>query len=101
MAVRLLPTIDQLPQPLRRFMDRLTQEQKLLLVLKRELYHNDWRPMQTDLRHRLEGRPYVLRLAARIDEDLERIEQMQQIEQHYRVDLADYIADLAETELST
>lgn len=94
MSVKLLPTIDGLPEPLRRFMDRLTDEQKLLLVLKRELYSRDWRPMITDLRNRLEGRPYVLRLAARIDDDLKRIEQLMELEARYKVDLSEYLADL-------
>jgi hypothetical protein len=96
MPVKLLPTVDRLPEPLRRFMDRLTDEQKLLLVLKRELYDGDWRPMITDLRNRLEGRPYVLRLAARIDDDLRRIEQMMELERHYRVDLSEFLQSLEE-----
>jgi len=75
-------------------MDRLTDEQKLLLVLKRELYDGDWRPMISDLRNRLEGRPYVLRLAARIEDDLDRIERMRQLEDHYEVDLASHIEPL-------
>jgi hypothetical protein len=94
MPVKLLPSVDHLPEPLRRFMDRLAEEQKLLLVLKRELYNGDWRPMTTDLHNRLEGRPYVFKLGERIEEDLRRIEQMRQLEQHYQVDLADYLAEL-------
>lgn len=91
MPVRVLPTIDRLPEPLRRFMDRLTAEQKLLLVLKRELYDGDWRPMVSDLRNRLAGRPYVVRLAGRIEEDLARIERLAELEGHYGVDLTDYV----------
>ncbi len=94
MSVGVLPTIDRLPEPLRRFMDRLTDEQKLLLVLKRELYAGDWAAMIQDLRHRLEGRPYVLRLAARIEDDLARIQAMRQLEHHYEVDLADFLAPI-------
>jgi hypothetical protein len=91
MTVNVLPTIDRLPEPLRRFMDRLTDEQKLLLALKRELYGGDWRPMVTDLRNRLAGRPYVLKLAHRIDDDLRRIDQMAEMERHYQVELSDFI----------
>ena len=94
MAERVLPKIDRLPEPLRRFVDDLSSEQKLLLVLKRDLYDNDWQPMITDLKNRLEGRPYVLRLAHRIEDDLRRIEQMREIEQQHHVDLADYIEDV-------
>lgn len=75
-------------------MDRLADEQKLLLVLKRELYAGDWRAMVTDLRNRLEGRPYVFKLGERIEEDLRRIDQMHQLEEHYQVDLSDFLADL-------
>lgn len=94
MSIPLLPTVDRLPEPLRRQVDRLTEEQKLLLVLKRQLYDGDWRPMVTDLRNRLAGRPYVLKLAHRIEDDLQRIEQMRQMEQQYDVDLAAFIQDL-------
>lgn len=98
MALRVMPTIERLPEPLRRFMDRLTQEQTLLLVLKRELYGGAWGPMVVDLRNRLEGRPYIFRLAARIEDDLARIAQMQELERHFEVDLADYVGGLDDTE---
>lgn len=94
MPVNVLPTIERLPEPLRRFMDRLTPEHKLLLVLKRELYDGEWRPMTTDLRNRLEGRPHVVHLAGRIEDDLVRIERMAELERHYGVDLTDFIQTL-------
>ena len=103
MVVKLLPTVERLPEPLRRFMAQITDEQKLLLVLKRELYDRDWAPMITDLQNRLEGRPYVLTLAHRIEDDLERIEKMRNLEQQHGVDLSDYIQsleDLINTERS-
>lgn len=98
MQVRTLPSIDRLPLPLRRFMDRLSDEQKLLLVLKRELYDGDWQPMIRDLKNRLAGRPYVLKLAARIEDDLRRIEEMSQLERHYQVDLSHHLEPLADVE---
>jgi hypothetical protein len=101
MTVKVLPSIDRLPQPLRRFMDRLSDEQKLLLVLKRELYDGDWEPMVRDLDNRLNGKPYMLKLAARIEEDLQRIEQMRQLERHYGVDLTRYIQEIADVETVT
>ncbi len=101
MTVRVLPSIDRLPPPLRRFMDRLSEEHKLLLMLKRDLYDGDWRPMLTDLENRLEGRPFVLRLAHRIEDDLQRIEQMRQLERHYQVDLARFIEELEDVETAT
>lgn len=94
MSIPLLPTVDRLAEPLRRFVDRLTEEQKLLLVLKRQLYDGDWQPMVTDLRNRLEGRPYVLRLAHRIEDDLRRIEQIRRMEEQYNVDLSAFVSDI-------
>lgn len=91
MSVQVLPSIDRLPEPLRRFMDRLSDEHKLLLVLKRDLYDGAWTPMIADLRNRLDGRPYVLKLAHRIEDDLRRIEQMRELERHYEVDLAAFL----------
>lgn len=96
MGVKLLATVDALPEALRRFMGELTEEQKLLLVLKRELYDGRWKPMIVDLQARLDGRPYVIRLASRIEDDLRRIDQLAALEQQYQVDLADYIEPLHE-----
>ena len=101
MAVQVLPTIDRLPEPLRRYMDGVTQEHLLLIVLKRELYEGDWVAMSTDLHNRLAGRPYVLRLAGRIEEDLKRIEQLNQLERHYQVDLADYVQPLQDVSMES
>ncbi len=99
MPVRVLPSTDRLAEPLRRFLDRLTDEQIMLLVLKRELYDGDWRPMIADLRNRLAGRPYVLALGQRIEDDLQRIEQMRELEAHYQVDLARFLAPLDDQEI--
>jgi hypothetical protein len=98
MALRVTSAIERLPEPLRRFMDRMTQEQKLLLVLKRDLYGGDWQAMVGDLKNRLEGRPFIVRLAARIEDDLARIVQMSELERHYQVDLADFVQALEDTE---
>ena len=43
----------------RRFMDTATREERMLVVLKHELYDGDWDEMEADLRARLEGRPYI------------------------------------------
>lgn len=79
-------------------MDRLTDEYKLLIVLKRDLYDRDWSAMIADLNNRLQGKPYVIKLANRIEDDLRRIEEMIQLERHYEVDLSDYIEPLEQME---
>jgi hypothetical protein len=63
----------------------------MLIVLKRQLYGGAWEPMLDDLRNRLAGKPYIFKLANRIQDDIGRIEQMRKYEQDYNVDLADYV----------
>jgi len=78
-------------EAIRQFVAGLTREQRMLVVLKRELYEGSWQEMEADLRARLEGRPYIFKLAHRISEDLERIHQLRQFEEQWGVDLADHV----------
>ena len=73
------------------FVSRLSEEQRMLVVLKVQLYGGSWEPMLDDLRNRLEGKPYIFRLATRITEDLERIERLRAYEAENNVDLSDYV----------
>jgi hypothetical protein len=73
------------------FVDRLSEEQRMLVILKSQLYGGAWEPMLDDLRNRLAGKPYIFKLASRIKDDIERIEQMQAFEAEHNVDLADYV----------
>ena len=72
------------------FVNSLGDEQRMLVVLKAQLYGGTWEPMLDDLRNRLVGKPYIFKLANRIQEDIERIEQMQEFEAEHNIDLADY-----------
>ena len=69
----------------------LSDEYKMLVVLKAQLYGGSWEPMLDDLRNRLAGKPYIFKLANRIQDDIERIEQMRKFENDFKVDLADYV----------
>ena len=69
----------------------LSQEHRMLVVLKAQLYGGSWTPMLDDLKNRLAGKPYIFKLANRINDDTERIEQMQKFEQEHGIDLADYV----------
>ena len=69
----------------------LTSEERMLVVLKRELYEGSWDEMAADLQARLAGKPYIFKLAHRIEDDLERIDRLRAIEQRYGVDLSDYV----------
>lgn len=73
------------------FINSLSNEQKMLIVLKKQLYEGSWEPMLDDLRNRLEGKPYIFKLANRIQDDIERIEQMMMFEKEHQIDLADYV----------
>ncbi len=63
----------------------------MLVVLKRELYEGSWDEMAADLQARLAGKPYIFKLAHRIEDDLGRIDRLRAIEQRYGVDLSDYV----------
>lgn len=75
------------------FVNGLSEEQRMLVALKAQLYDGMWEPMLDDLRNRLAGKPYIFKLASRIQNDIERIERMSEFEAEHNIDLADY-ADL-------
>jgi len=74
-----------------RFLDNLGDEQRMLVALKKQLYENSWEPMLDDLKNRLAGKPYIFKLANRIQDDIERIEQMRKFEKEHDIDLSDYV----------
>jgi hypothetical protein len=73
------------------YVNSLSEEQRMLIILKRQLYGGSWEPMLEDLENRLNGKPYIFKLANRIQDDIERIEQMRLFEKEQDVDLADYV----------
>jgi hypothetical protein len=73
------------------FVSSLSEEQRMLVVLKAQLYGGAWGPMLDDLQNRLAGKPYIFKLANRIKDDIERIELMQAFEAEHNIDLADYV----------
>jgi hypothetical protein len=75
----------------RRFVEGLSSEERMLVVLNRELYEGSWDEMAADLRARLDGRPYIFKLAHRIADDLERIERLRKFEQDAGVALSDFV----------
>ena len=75
----------------RQFVERLSREGRLLVLLKRELYEGSWDVMEADLRARLEGKPYIFKLVHRISEDLERVAKLRAFEAEFGVDLGDYV----------
>jgi len=84
-------TPDEAGFDVQRFVDRLTSKERMLVVLKHELYQGSWQAMVDDLQARLAGGPYVFKLANRIEDDLERIERLSGFETQAGVDLSDFI----------
>ncbi|MGA2265948.1 MAG: hypothetical protein ABSH10_05900 [Phycisphaerae bacterium] len=85
------PALASSEDAVRRFVNGMTGEERMLVVLKRELYEGHWDEMVADLQARLEGRPYIFKLAHRITDDLNRIARLRQFEQEQGVDLGDYV----------
>ncbi|MHC4395964.1 MAG: hypothetical protein ACYS1A_09960 [Planctomycetota bacterium] len=73
------------------FVKSLSDEHRMLIVLKSQLYDGSWEPMLDDLRNRLAGKPYIFKLANRIKDDITHIEEMLEFETEHNVDLADYV----------
>jgi hypothetical protein len=73
------------------FVASLSDEHRMLVILKAQLYDGTWEPMLDDLKNRLAGKPYIFKLINRIKDDVERIGQMQKFEKENNVDLADYV----------
>ena len=62
------------PKVVSDYVGRLSEEHKMLVALKAQLYGGTWTPMLEDLRHRLAGKPYIFKLVHRIQDDIRRIE---------------------------
>ena len=84
-------TSEKVDEAVSDYVSRLGDEHKMLVALKAHLYGGSWEPMLDDLRNRLAGKPYIFKLANRIQDDIERIEQMRQFEAEHDVDLADCV----------
>lgn len=69
----------------------LSNEHRMLVILKKQLYDGTWEPMLDDLQNRLAGKPYIFKLVNRIKDDIERVEEMQKFEGEHDVDLTDYV----------
>jgi hypothetical protein len=78
-------------EAIQRFVKKLSDEHKMLVVLKKQLYGGSWGPMIEDLRNRLEGKPYIFKLTNRINEDIERIKEMREFEERYDTDLCEHV----------
>ena len=69
----------------------LSDECRMLVVLKVQLYGGMWEPMLDDLKNRLAGKPYIFKLINRINDDIERIQEMKKFEEENNINLSDFI----------
>jgi hypothetical protein len=69
----------------------LTKDDRMLVVLRDELYGGSWKEMLSDLRARLKNKPFVFKLAHRIEADISRIEKLMTYESRSSVNLSDLI----------
>ena len=73
------------------FIKGLTDEDKMLVRLREELYEGRWDAMLADLNDRLHGRPFIFRLASRIQDDMARVQRLSRFERQKGVNLAKLI----------
>ena len=73
------------------FCKSLSEEERMLLDLRDELYDGSWDSMMRDLDDRLKGRPYIFKLVNRIQDDIRRIKKLRRYEQTYHVNLTEYV----------
>jgi hypothetical protein len=78
-------------EEIRDFVSRLTDQERMLILLKKELYEGSWQAMASDLSNRLDGKPYIFKLANRIRDDIDRIEKLRDFESKHNVDLAEFV----------
>lgn len=69
----------------------LTQDEKMLVLLRDELYEGSWDSMTKDLKDRLKSKPYIFKLVNRIQDDLVRIDKLKDIEKKNKINLADFV----------
>lgn len=69
------------------FVESLTREERVLVLLRDQLYDGSWDDLELDLRARKERKPSVFKLNTRIEEDLERIAKLRGYEQTRGIDL--------------
>lgn len=78
----------------RDFVAGLAPGERLLVALRDELYEGSWERMLEDLRDRLDNRPFIFKLANRIESDVAAIEKMRAYERDGGVNLRDFLPGL-------
>jgi hypothetical protein len=71
----------------------LAETERIALIVRDELFSGSWENMRKDLEARAAGRPYVFRLASRIDEDLKAVEKLSAFERRRKVNLSEFLRE--------
>lgn len=82
----------------RAFLEGLTKEDRLLVAIRDELYEGSWDEVLADLEARKTRKPFVVKLATRIEEDMTRVEKLRAFEREHTVDLRALLAAHGGTE---
>ena len=84
------PTLGKQKKDHRMYYRSLSEEEKMLLSLRDELYSGSWDSMLRDLEDRLQGKPYIFKLVNRIQDDISRIKKLRQYEGAHQIDLGEF-----------
>ena len=71
----------------RAFLEGLTKEERLLVAIRDELYGGSWDEVLADLEARKNRKPFIVKLATRLEEDITRVEKLRAFEREHAVDL--------------
>ncbi len=77
----------------RDFLQRLSRQERTLLVLREELYEGSWKEMTVDLEARLKKKPHLFELSETIEADILRIQKLIDYERQHDIDLGEYLED--------
>ena len=80
-------------QSVEEFARGLAETERIALIVRDELFGGSWENMQRDLEARAAGRPFVFRLASRIEEDLKAVAKLSAFERRRKVNLAEYLRE--------
>ena len=70
------------------FAESLSKAERVLVLLRDELYAGSWQELVDDLKARQDKKPFIFKLNTRIEEDLTRIATLRAFERQQEVDIA-------------
>ena len=79
----------------RAFAESLTKEERLLVSIRDVLYEGSWDDLLEDLENRKDRKPFVFKLASRIEEDKSRVEKLRAFEREHGVDLKTLLGEVS------